>query len=69
MNLFRRVRKHTFGEPEEPSVNIFLIVVVTAAVGLFCLLIYALLAPALLGNNKPEYQIVPYGGEPSRGCR
>ncbi len=62
MNLFRRVRKHTFGEPEEPSVNIFLIVVVTAAVGLVCLLIYALLAPALLGrDDKPEYEIVPYG--------
>jgi hypothetical protein len=43
MNLFRRVRKHTFGEPEEPSVNIFLIVVATAAVAV-CLLIYALLA-------------------------
>jgi WD40 repeat protein len=65
MNLFRQVRKHTFGEPEEPSVNIFLIVVVTAAVGLVCLLIYALLAPVLFGDNKPAYQIVPYGGEPS----
>jgi WD40 repeat protein len=65
MNFFRRVRKHTFGEPEEPSVNIFLIVVVTAAVGLSCLLIYALLAPVLLRDNKPAYQIVPYGGEPS----
>jgi uncharacterized protein YraI len=66
MNLFRRVRKHTYGEPEEPSVNIFLIVVATAAVGLVCLLVYALLAPVLLGSDKtPEYKIVPYGGEPT----
>ncbi|RPI97642.1 MAG: hypothetical protein EHM39_09180, partial [Chloroflexi bacterium] len=65
MNFFRRNRKHTWGESEEPSLNIFLLMITVAAVGLICLLLYTVLWPALFGDDEPEYEIVPFGGVPT----
>jgi len=53
-------RKHAYGEPEDSSVNWFLLVVVLAVGTLLCFLVYALLSPLLFGN-EPETKIVPYG--------
>jgi WD40 repeat protein/uncharacterized protein YraI len=60
MSIFRGSRKRSYGEPGESSVNVFLIVVVLAAITLLCLLIYALVKPALV-SQEPQYQVVPYG--------
>jgi WD40 repeat protein/uncharacterized protein YraI len=60
MSIFRGSRKRSYGEPGESSVNVFLIVVVLAAITLLCLLIYALVKPTLV-SQTPEYKIVPYG--------
>ncbi|HVO70244.1 MAG TPA: hypothetical protein VMT24_09370, partial [Aggregatilineaceae bacterium] len=60
MSLFRGNRKRSYGEQGESSVNVFLIVVVLAAITLLCLLIYALVKPALV-SQEPQYQVVPYG--------
>jgi WD40 repeat protein len=67
MNRLWRSRKRTRGEPEEPSINIFLIVVAVAGALIVCFLLYALLAPVLLGDgdDEPQYEVVPYGGEPT----
>jgi len=61
MSIFRGSRKRSYGEQAESSVNVFLIVVVLAAITLLCLLIYALVKPALV-SQTPEFKIVPYGG-------
>lgn len=61
MSIFKRNPKTAFGEREDSSINVFLLVVALAAVTLTCFLLYALLSPALFGDE--EVQIIPYGGD------
>ncbi len=60
MSIFKRSPKNAYGEREDSSVNLFLVVVTLAAVTLVCFLLYALLSPVLFGNNEKTV-IVPYG--------
>lgn len=57
-NLNRK--KHGYGEPEESSVNVFLIAVTLAAGALLCMLLVVVLRPVLFGE-KTKYEVVPYG--------
>jgi WD40 repeat protein/uncharacterized protein YraI len=62
--MMRRGQKRSYGEPQDSSINVFLIAVVLAGVVLVCLLLYTLLSPALLGGeDKPKYEVIPYGSD------
>ena len=61
MSIFKRNPKTAYGEREDSSINVFLLVVALAAVTLACFLLYALLSPVLFGED--EVQIIPYGGD------
>jgi hypothetical protein len=55
--------KTSRGEREDSTFSPFVLTLVGAGVALLCLLLYVLLSPVLSGDDKPEYQIVPYGGD------
>ena len=61
MWIFNRFRKRGYGEPEDSSVNWFVLVLVLAGAVLLCFLLYVLLYPLLNGKKQQETQIVPYG--------